>query len=530
MYQISIEKQEHQVNKDSDISIKVEDSKLTKKKSFFYKIKQWSQKNWLVLIVWFLALVLRIISAIFSKGYIHPDEIYQSIEVVNYGIFGRGFIPWEFIEGARSWVYPGIVYIIFKIMIFFGATDIEIILIGVRLFSGLLSMSMVITAYFFGKELYNKKAGIFASLFIGIWYDFIFWSTRTMTDGIAVNFVFLAVYFGFRVKKSESWKQELSEIKTKKEIRDSFLAGLFLGIAYIFKFPTIIFGLPLLVWFLYQKRWRGVLCFISSVIIVVILHGVFDYFTWGTFFQSTIEFFEYNIISGKNAEHGAYPFYSYIAFFAYYYSIFSVLFLLFVSIGFKRNRGTILLVLASLFFIVIFSFISHKEYRFILPIMPLFSLIAGNGIVNYPKFIKMKRYKNWIYGFVVLIIATCSTVTGIFDITFQPNNNYCQAVKYASEQEDAEIVVVIGGAVFNSPGYSYFQGEAEFLFMRWRYTEYVADYLYPGKTIYFITLDSILEEHPKIITDLEGVNATLVRQFVGPRYYTEGIVAVYKRL
>ena len=529
MYQISIEEQE-QINKDTDIILESDCSNLVeKKRSFIAKVKEWSRENWLVLIIWFLALLLRVISAIFSKGYIHPDEIYQSIEVINYGIFGRGFIPWEFFEGARSWVYPGIVYIIFKIMIFFGATDIEVIIIGVRLFSGLLSMSMVIVAYFFGKELYNKKAGIFASLFIGIWYDFIFWSTRTMTDGIAINFIFLAVYFSFRVKKNSKWRDKLSNFEVKKEIRDSFLAGLFLGIAYIFKFPTAVFGLPIVIWFLFQKRWRGILCFAATVIVVVLMHGVFDYFTWGRFFQSTIEFFEYNIISGKNAEHGTYPFYSYIALFAYYYSIFSVLFLLFVVIGFRKNRGTIFLVLASLFFIIVFSFISHKEYRFILPIMPLFSLIVGNGIVNYPKFIKMKRYQNWVYGFVILLIATCSTITGIFDITFRPNYNYCQAVEFASKQEDSEIVVVIGGAIFNSPGYSYFQGEGEFLFIRWRYTIYIANYLYPGKTIYFITLDSVLLEHPKIITDLKIVNATLIKQFEGPRFYEEGIVSVYKR-
>ncbi|MHA1463195.1 MAG: hypothetical protein ACTSQ0_09030, partial [Candidatus Heimdallarchaeota archaeon] len=150
---------------------------------FSERVRNWMKDNWLVLVIWTLALVLRIISAILSKGYVHPDEHYQSIEVVYNEIFGIGVIPWEFIEGARSWFYPGIVYLIFKVMIAFGASSIESILIGVRLFSGILSMISVIVAYYFGKLLFGKEAGLFATFFIAIWYDFVFWATRTMTDG-----------------------------------------------------------------------------------------------------------------------------------------------------------------------------------------------------------------------------------------------------------------------------------------------------------------------------------------------------------
>ena len=158
------------------------------------KFKEFLRRNWIIILIWFVALVIRILAAVFSKGYIHPDEHYQSIEVAYKEVFGFGKIPWEFIDGARSWVYPYIVIVIFKIMIFFGASNIETILIGVRLFSGLMSMITVIVAYFFGKKLYSKFIGIIASGFVAIWFDFVFWSTRTMTDSIAMNFFFLAAY------------------------------------------------------------------------------------------------------------------------------------------------------------------------------------------------------------------------------------------------------------------------------------------------------------------------------------------------
>ncbi|NHJ05862.1 MAG: hypothetical protein EAX90_13630 [Candidatus Heimdallarchaeota archaeon] len=515
-----------EVNFEQDQYIQVNKSQsiLTNNK-LLIKLKE----NWLVLFIWLLALILRLLSAIFSKGFIHPDEIFQSIEVIYKSIFGIGYIPWEFVDGARSWVYPWLVYIIFKIMIFFGATDIEVILIGVRLFSGLISMITVVTAYYFGKELYGKKAGIFATFFVAIWYDFIFWSTRTMTDGIAVNFLFLAIYFVFRIKKSQTWKNKLKESDTQKEILFSSLCGFFIGIAYIFKFPLIIFSIPIIIWLIFYKRWRGIVCFLFSLISVFLLHGLIDYYTWGTFLQSTIEFLKYNIILGKNAQHGAYPFFSYIAFFAYYYSIFSILFLLFIGLGIKKNWKTIFLICSSMFFIIIFSFIAHKEYRFILPIMPLLSLIAANGMTNYPKFIKMKKYQNFVYGFIVLIICLCSTLIGLFDMTFRPNYHYCQAVKFAGAQADVEAVIVIGEYEFNSPGYSYLQKDINFDFIKWRYTHYTADYVYPGKVLYLIVLDETLEKHPSIYDDLALINATLIQEFIGIRNYLESSVYLYKR-
>ncbi len=45
-----------------------------------------------------------------SAGYVHPDEVFQSIEVVAAGFFGYdAFIPWEFADcsqPARSIVPP----------------------------------------------------------------------------------------------------------------------------------------------------------------------------------------------------------------------------------------------------------------------------------------------------------------------------------------------------------------------------------------------------------------------------------------
>ena len=47
--------------------------------------------------------------AVSDQGVFWPDEIYQSLEQAHRFAFGFGVIPWEFAEGARSWLLPGAV-------------------------------------------------------------------------------------------------------------------------------------------------------------------------------------------------------------------------------------------------------------------------------------------------------------------------------------------------------------------------------------------------------------------------------------
>ena len=38
----------------------------------------------------------------------HPDEIYQTQEQAHRLVYGYGIVPWEFRDGVRSWILPGL--------------------------------------------------------------------------------------------------------------------------------------------------------------------------------------------------------------------------------------------------------------------------------------------------------------------------------------------------------------------------------------------------------------------------------------
>src|SRR3569623_3311275 len=53
-----------------------------------------------------------------------PDEIIQSLEQAHRVVFGRGVLPWEFRDATRSWLFPGALAAIMKLVSVFSAAPI----------------------------------------------------------------------------------------------------------------------------------------------------------------------------------------------------------------------------------------------------------------------------------------------------------------------------------------------------------------------------------------------------------------------
>lgn len=494
--------------------------------------------NWLVVSIWFLALLLRILAAFFSKGYTHPDEHFQAIEIAYREIFNYGLIPWEFIAGARSWVFPYIVLIIFKIEIALGLIDIEQLLVGVRLFSGIISMISVIVAYYFTKKVFGKIAGLFATGFIAFWYDFIFWSTRTMADGLAMNFTFLGTYLIYNCCTPTS-QESLPKNKinpttgqkktTKKALLESIFAGFCIGFSYMLKFPVAIIAIPIVIWLLIHKKGFYLLCFSGTAILMLLIQGVIDIFTWGSFLHSTIVFVNYNIISGQSAKHGSFPFFSYIPLIAARFMAFSPFFLLFIILGIQKKKKIVYLLGTALFFLIVFSLISHKEYRFVFPIIPYLVMIASKGVIKFPKFIKKEQLKTGVYTGIIIITLTCSTVTGIYTKNFQPQKSYCDAYKWVGEQTDFERLFIVDYTPFATPGFAYIQKNIKYT---WVPGHLLADefQLYSSEKIYFIVPKDYFYRYSEINNTFTSNGISLVKTFERNATYNNPPIFVFYHL
>src|SRR3981081_4565196 len=79
-----------------------------------------------------------------DDGMSWPDEIYMSLEPGHHLAFGYGLLPWEYVQGARTWLLPFLVAVVMKASALLGVTEAPGYLWVLRL---LFSVVALATAY-----------------------------------------------------------------------------------------------------------------------------------------------------------------------------------------------------------------------------------------------------------------------------------------------------------------------------------------------------------------------------------------------
>ena len=106
-----------------------------------------------------------------------------------------------------------------------------------RLFLEVLSVFSVVGVYYLGKELYDKKVGLIAGLFMSAFFLNIFFSQRLLNDLISLTFFVCSAYFFYKYLNSNSNKA-------------LYIAAFLTGIGTVFRINTafilIVFGIYLL--------------------------------------------------------------------------------------------------------------------------------------------------------------------------------------------------------------------------------------------------------------------------------------------
>jgi len=136
------------------------------------------------------SIIARIFAAVTAEGFIHPDEVFQTIEMIHYRIFGQyGWgqtIPW---------------------------TNPLNLILSARIFLSLFSIMTVLTSYYFGREAFNKPVGLITAFLVGFWWFFPFWASRTMTDSISSDLLFLSIFLAYRcIKKIKQPKKRFTTV------------------------------------------------------------------------------------------------------------------------------------------------------------------------------------------------------------------------------------------------------------------------------------------------------------------------------
>ncbi len=348
------------------------------------KIKEYYAQKPLQCIL-IVALLLRLIAAVFARGYGMHDDHFLVIESSGSFSDGSDYNSWlpssPNNEGPQghSFFYMGLHYILFWLLNALGIHSPETKMYLVRIIHAVYSLSIVYFGYKLVEKYSTKQVAVrTAWLLAALW--FMPWmSVRNLVEIQCVPFLLWGTWIYL--------KKENPTIKT------AILSGLISGVAFSIRFQSIFFLVGFGLALLCIRQFRNAAVWgISALFCMFLIQGGIDFFVWG---KPCVELFEY--VRYNFEEAGSYltgsPF-------MYVYVILGMLIppvSIFIFFGFwVRWRRYLILFLPSFVFLLFHSLFLNKQERFIFSIVPSVLIL---GMIGWNEFKNSYRQIGWIEKF-----------------------------------------------------------------------------------------------------------------------------------
>lgn len=355
-----------------------------------------------------IALIVRLVAVVFSKGFLMHDDHFLIIESAASWADGydtTSWFPWSpnfpGHPNGHSLFYIGLHYIFFEFTNFIGLENPEIKMYIVRLGHAIYSLLIVFFSYKITERLADWKTARTVGLFLALLAFFPNFSVRNLVEMVTIPPLLWAVWLMVRDQ-------------SEKRMNLVFWAAVLAGVAVGIRYQSVIFvggmGLALLV----HRKWKRALIFgLASFASFFVTQGV-DLFIWHRPFAELQEYIVYNLEHGS--EYFVQPWYNYLLVLAGFLIPPISLFILF---GFFKNwKKHLLIFLPTLLFLAFHSIIDNKQERFIVPIIPfvvILGLIGWNEFVSQSSFWQKRRKLLrgcwvffWVINSLALVLLTTS--------------------------------------------------------------------------------------------------------------------------
>ena len=308
-----------------------------------------------------LAFVARAAIALSGDFVLHPDEIMQYLEPAHRLVFGNGVIYWEYFYGARSWLVPGLVAGVLKLFDIVGLGQPFWYVGGVKLVFCAISLLIPAGMYFFARWHFGETAARVALLMGAFWYELVGFAHKPMTEFVATALLVSLLALCVR--------------PVPDRLRVVLMAAVLAVLVAAIRVQYAPLALLILGLFFLRTGKKMELALAAATVSIAV--GVFDAITWDSgLFHSYLAYIRLNLALGDLLT-GASPAWEYL----YWLLLASMgLAVLCVLAALRDLRRYALLLLLITLVLLIHSLQSHKMYRFIFAIIPLW-LLMGSDIL-----------------------------------------------------------------------------------------------------------------------------------------------------
>ncbi|MEW6051661.1 MAG: glycosyltransferase family 39 protein [Candidatus Zixiibacteriota bacterium] len=332
-------------------------------------MKQFARSHPLLCVLSVAALV-RLCSVLWSKGFVHSDDYYDTVTVaynwlVN-GFWGsNGFLTWNSFSSetvGRFPLYTLFLWLIMKLFQLFGSDSLNTMMYGIRAAHAAISLLPVWAVWRITRQVTGRDSwAVTGGLMVALQFAMPFLGVRNLIEMVGGNVWIVVFVFLYRHQ-------------TEARGRLLLYAGLVSGLAWMLRFQIAfaVIPIPFVLWF-EARKLRPAVLYSSGVAVMLLFSVVADYYLLGRFAGSTINNLIINV--------GQAPLYKTIPFL--YPALLLLLLVppfslaatwaMFNKRFFVRHRA---LVISFLVFLIWHMATANQQERFILPMLPVFLLMA----------------------------------------------------------------------------------------------------------------------------------------------------------
>ena len=339
-----------------------------------------------------VAVAARLLPVFAFAGINHPDEVFQSVEQAHRLVFGTGLVPWEFVYGTRSWVFPGVLAGLMAAASVFGdGPDYYMPMIGLAL--AVLGAVSALCAFLWGRRFFGTAGGVIAGTLPAVWIDAVYFGPRTLSDAVAAHVLVIALYASTPDRRV---------LVTRRRALAAGALLILAGSLRVQLMPAIgVIGL----WQLltaFRCRW---LAFLGSALSIGLLYGAVDALTWNYPFEALWRNIAANLYYDVQTLYGVMPWHWYLSTLLGYWGGLGAVMLLLCLIGAARIPQPFV---AALLIAATYSIFGHKEFRFVYPAILLAIIVSGVGLAQVAAWVcDALYYRGW--GRRSASFATCAT-------------------------------------------------------------------------------------------------------------------------
>lgn len=337
----------------------------------------------------FLAIVAwRLVNALTVNTFFQADEYWQALEPAHKAVFGYGYLTWEWQYGLRSYLHPLLYMVPYWIAkLLGGGEDGEgcywYVLAAPKVVNALIAAVGDYYLYWLIQSRFrnNRLAKLVSLMSLFSAWNWYCWC-RSFSNSLELTLTIVALYY-------------LSIASVAK----SLVVAAFACLVRPTNAIIWLYSLPWVFW----RRPRYVILSVVIAAAVLLLDGTINYWFYSRFKIPLWSFFKFNVADSLSSFYGVsrIDFYflqaipilllNYLPFFLYG----------FLSTAWSDYKGLLLC------YLLVFTAIPHKEFRFIYPMMPVLLTYSASGLLQLSSRISKRRVKQ-IAGITLALSAILS--------------------------------------------------------------------------------------------------------------------------